>query len=73
MCKLIDEFWEKGRKEGIQQGMQQEIQQGIQQGIQVLVTTCRELGATFEETSGKLKEKFGLPDADVQREMELYW
>ncbi len=61
MCKLIDEFWEKGRKEG------------IQQGIQVLVTTCRELGATFEETSGKLKEKFNLPDADVQREMELYW
>ncbi len=61
MCKLIDEFWEKGRKEG------------IQQGIQVLVTTCRELGATFEETSGKLKEKFNLPNADVQREMELYW
>ncbi len=69
MCKLIDEFWEKGRKEGIQQG----IQQGMQQGIQVLVTTCRELGATFEETSGKLKEKFSLPDADVQKEMELYW
>ncbi len=65
MCKLIDEFWEKGRKEG--------IQQGIQQGIQVLVTTCREFGASFEETSGKLKEKFDLPDADVQREMELYW
>ncbi len=61
MCKLIDEFWEKGRKEG------------MQQGIRALVTTCREFGASFEETAGKLKEKFCLADADVQKEMELYW
>jgi len=47
--------------------------EGLQQGIRALVTTCKEFGATFEETANKLKEKFSLTDAEIQRGMKLYW
>ncbi len=60
---------EEGKKEGKKEG----LQQGIQQGIQALVTTCKEFGATFEETANKVKEKFSLTDAEIQQGMKLYW
>ena len=65
MCEALD----KAERTGIEKG----IQQGIQQGIQVLVSTCHELGLSFEDTASKVKEKFSLGDAEVQRDMKLYW
>ncbi len=77
MVDIVGRAWEDGRNEGVQQGIEQGVQQGIQQGIrqgiQALVTACKELGATFEETSSKVREKFSLTEAEVQRDMKLYW
>lgn len=61
MRDWIGEAWDKG------------IEEGIAQGIEALVSTCRDFGATFEETAVKLKEKFGLADAEVEKDMKLYW
>ena len=85
MCEALDKAErtgiekgiQQGREEGIRQGfgegIHQGIQQGIHQGIQVLVSTCHELGLSFEDTASKVKEKFSLGDAEVQRDMKLYW
>lgn len=49
------------------------VNQGLEKGIAALITTCKEFGITFEETASKLKEKYSLADAEVQRDMKLYW
>ena len=61
MCEVLD----KAERTG--------IEKGIHQGIRVLVSTCRELGLSFEDTASKVKEKFSLGDTEVQRDMKLYW
>lgn len=70
MCDLLDEAENKGIQKGIQKGMQKGLQVGLIQG---LISTCRELGVSFEETAAKLKEKYSLEDAEVQKDMKLYW
>lgn len=69
MCDLLDAMENKG----IQKGLQEGLQEGLRKGVQVLITTCKELGVTFEEAAAKLKEKYSLEDAEVQRNMKLYW
>ena len=49
------------------------LNQGIQQGIQILITTYKELGITYEAAAAGVKEKYALDDAEVQRDMDLYW
>lgn len=66
MCDLLDE----AENRGIQKGMQKGRQVGLIQG---LISTCKELGVSFEETAAKLKEKYSLEDAEVQKDMKLYW
>lgn len=65
MCDLLDAMENKGIQKG--------LQEGLRKGVQVLITTCKELGVTFEEAAAKLKEKYSLEDAEVQRNMKLYW
>ncbi|MCM1216742.1 MAG: Rpn family recombination-promoting nuclease/putative transposase [Lachnospiraceae bacterium] len=65
VCKLMDKYWGGGKQEGLQQGRQE--------GIRVLISTCHELGATFETTASKVKEKYALDDARVKESMALYW
>ena len=69
----IEEGIQKGLQKGIQEGMQKGIQKGLQEGIKALISTCRELGISFEETVGKVKEKFCLGDEEIRNSMELYW
>ncbi len=57
---------ENGRDEGRQEGLQEGLIQG-------LITTCKELGVGFEATAEKLKEKYAMKDAEVQKNMKLYW
>lgn len=78
MCDLLDAAENrgmcKGRQEGLQEGRKEGLQQGLQKGlIQGMVSTCRELGVSFEETAARLKEKYSLKDAEVQKNMKLYW
>ncbi len=69
MCDLLDAAENRGLKKGLQKG----LQKGRQEGLQMLITVCKELGASFEETAAKLKEKYSLGDKDVEKNMKLYW
>lgn len=69
VCELFDQYERKGRREGIQEG----IREGITQGIQVLILTCRDMKLSFAETAERVKKGFQLDDAELQRNMELYW
>lgn len=73
MRDWIGEAWDKGMEQGKTEGIAQGIAQGIAKGVEVLISTCNEIGLTFEETAEKLKEKFDLTDAEVERNMNLYW
>ena len=35
--------------------------------------TCKELGADFDRTEDKVKQRFRLSDADAAENMRLYW
>ena len=61
MCDLLDAAENRG------------VQRGLQKGLKALITTCKELGISFEETAAKLKEKYSLGDTEVQKNMKLYW
>lgn len=65
MCELLDFMVNKGVRQG--------LQQGVQQGIQILITTYKELGIAYDTAAAGVKEKYALDDAEVQRDMELYW
>ncbi len=65
MCDLLDAAENRGLRKGLQKGRQE--------GLQMLITVCKELGASFEETAAKLKEKYSLGDKDVEKNMKLYW
>lgn len=56
---------EEGRKEG--------EREGIKKGLQALISTCRELGVSFEETAARVKEKFSLGEEETRENMQLYW
>lgn len=69
MCDLLDAAENRGVQRGRQEGRQEERREGFQ----ILITTCKELGASFEETAVKLKDKYSLGDTEVQKNMKLYW
>lgn len=53
--------------------MERGKEQGLRRGIQVLITTCHEVGLSVEVTMQKLKEKYGLDEAEARKDMQLYW
>lgn len=89
VCELLDSMVNKGMQEGLQKGLQQGLQegkqqglqegkqqglwQGISQGIRILITAYKELKVPYETAAAKVKEKYALDDAEVQRDMDLYW
>ena len=77
MCDLLDEAENRGRKQGMGAGKNIRAgtgkNTGIGTGSRALIATCKEFGASFEETAGKLKKRFGLEEAEIERDMKLYW
>lgn len=73
VCELLDEMVNKGIEQGIAQGIEQGIAQGIEQGIQILVATYKEFDVAYEAAAAGVKEKYGLDDAEVEKDMALYW
>ena len=85
MCDLLDEAENRGMARGIvrgreegmargrEEGMARGREQGLRRGIQVLITTCHEVGLSVEVTMQKLKEKYGLDEAEARKDMQLYW
>ena len=61
VCELLEAMLNQGR------------QQGLQEGIQILIATYRELGITYEAAAAGVKEKYDLDEAEVERDMKLYW
>lgn len=63
MCELFDQYTRRGRKEG--------LSEGIQKGLRALISTCHEMGITFDETVAKVKEKFSLGEEEARKSMQL--
>ncbi|MCM1561878.1 MAG: hypothetical protein NC123_20465, partial [Butyrivibrio sp.] len=67
----------QGRQEGLSQGRQEGLSQGRQEGrkegLQALISTCKDLGASFEVTASKVREKFSLGEEEARKNMQLYW
>lgn len=61
MCELFDQYTRRGRSEG------------IKEGTKALISTCRELGVSFDETAAKVREKFSLGEEETRKNMQLYW
>ncbi|MCM1193709.1 MAG: Rpn family recombination-promoting nuclease/putative transposase [Butyrivibrio sp.] len=61
MCELFDQYTRRGRQEG------------RKEGLQALISTCKDLGASFEVTVSKVKEKFSLGEEEARKNMQLYW
>ena len=73
MCDLLDEAENRGIARGRAEGIERGKEQGLRRGIQVLITTCHEVGLSVEVTMQKLKEKYGLDEAEARKDMQLYW
>lgn len=77
MCELFDQYTRRGLQEGLSQGRQEGLRKGLsdglQKGLQALISTCHELGLSFDETAVKVKEKFSLGEEEAQKNMQLYW
>ena len=78
MCELFDQYTRQGRKEGLSEGRKEGIKEGIKKGIKEgrlegIISTCRELGVSFDETEAKVREKFSLGEEEARKNMQLYW
>lgn len=69
VCELFEQYVRMGKREGRQEGRQEERQSGIK----ALIITCIELGADYNTTAGKVKERFQLSEESVTENMNLYW
>ena len=57
------------REEARTEGMKE----GLEEGKKALVSACKELGISYNETSEKVREKFSLGDEETEKSMQLYW
>lgn len=77
MCELFDQYTRKGKQEGLQEGLREGrregLREGLQKGMQALISTCRELSISFEETMTKLQKNFSLNEEEARKNMQLYW
>ena len=62
MCRIVDQFIEQGRKEGVEKGRKE----GEVKGIKALVKTLRELQISGEIILQKLMEEFHLPEEQAK-------
>ena len=60
---------EEAKAEGIQTG----ITKARQEDIKIFIETCREFGASTEDTASKLAEKYHLSADDIQNYLESNW
>ncbi len=78
MCELFDQYTRRGRKEGLSEGRKEGLSEGRKKGIKEgrlegIISICRALGVSFDETAAKVKEKFSLGEEEARKSMQLYW
>ncbi|MBO5524528.1 MAG: Rpn family recombination-promoting nuclease/putative transposase [Roseburia sp.] len=64
---------DEATQEGLQKGRQIGKEEARQEDIKIFIETCREFGASKEDTALKLAEKYHLSADDIQNYMENYW
>ena len=70
---IREDATQEGLLQGRQLGKAEGIAEATQEGIKIFIETCRELGASKEDTASKLAEKYHLSADDIQNYLENYW
>lgn len=69
MCKAFEELMVEQEEIGMEKG----IKEGIKESIKALVETCKELGASREETENRIAMKLALLPAEAKDYVNQYW
>ncbi|MCM1542326.1 MAG: hypothetical protein NC121_13835 [Blautia sp.] len=69
----LQEGLEEGHREGLEQGLQEGRSEGLQQGLKAIISICKEMNISFDETVAKVKEKLSLEEEEARNNMLLYW
>ena len=65
VCDLINSYYTKGHNTGLIEGRNQVIQ--------ALISNCKDLGCSFENTLDRIKNSLSLSDDEALEDMKLYW
>ena len=77
MCDLINSYYTKGvtegRNTGLVEGRNSGLIEGRNQVIQALISNCKDLGCSFENTLDRIRNSLSLSDDEAMEDMKLYW
>ena len=77
VCDLINSYYTKGVTEGHNTGLIEGRNSGLIEGrnqvIQALISNCKDLGCSFENTLDRIKNSLSLSDDEALEDMKLYW
>ena len=72
--KIVTEVKESEEWEAVKMNILEiGIEQGIEKGIEALITTCKELNVSKEDTLDKVIQKFSVKSEEAEKYMEVYW
>jgi len=66
-------FMRMSKQAGWNEGLEKGLEKGLEQGLEILVTTCRDLGLTPEDTITRITEKSSLSLEKAREFVEKYW
>ena len=81
VCDLINSYYTKGHNSGLIEGRNSGLIEGHNSGliegrnqvIQALISNCKDLGCSFENTLDRIKNSLSLSDDEALEDMKLYW
>lgn len=73
MCDLINSYYTEGHNTGLIEGRNSGLIEGRNQVIQALISNCKDLGCSFENTLDRIKNSLSLSDDEALEDMKLYW
>ena len=73
VCDLINSYYTEGHNTGLIEGRNFGLIEGRNQVIQALISNCKDLGCSFENTLDRIKNSLSLSDDEALEDMKLYW
>ena len=73
VCDLINSYYNEGHNTGLIEGRNSGLIEGRNQVIQDLISNCKDLGCSFENTLDRIKNSLSLSDDEALEDMKLYW
>lgn len=73
VCDLINSYYTEGHNTGLIEGRNSGLIEGRNQVIQALISNCKDLGCSFENTLDRIKNSLSLSDDEALEDMKLYW